>query len=154
VLPWAVVVLVVVGLGAGLWLHATTFGKQLFAVGGNAGTAGLSGVPVVRVRILAFVLSGLCASIAGILIGGLFPLSQNAGAGYGFQALSAVVLGGAVLGGGRGSMPAAMAGALVLLALFALLNIEGFSAQLQPAVQGAVIIGAMAYAGLRLRRSA
>jgi ribose transport system permease protein len=63
------------------------------------------------------------------------------------------VLGGAALGGGRGSMVAAMAGALALEALFTLLNLLGLPKPLRDAVQGLIIIGAVAYAAYRLRRA-
>jgi len=152
-LPYSVIILVVVGIAAVLLLHRTTFGKQLFAAGGNPRAAALSGVDVPLVRTLAFVLSGISAVIAGILVGGFAGISQDAGAGYEFQAISAVVLGGAVLGGGRGSMVAAMAGALALEALFTLLNLLGLPKPLRDAVQGLIIIGAVAYAAYRLRRA-
>ena len=152
-LPYSVIVLVVVGVAAVLLLHRTTFGKQLFAAGGNPRAAALSGVDVPRVRTLAFVLSGISAVIAGILVGGFAGISQDAGAGYEFQAISAVVLGGAALGGGRGSMVAVMAGALALEALFTLLNLLGLPKPLRDAVQGLIIIGAVAYAAYRLRRA-
>jgi ribose transport system permease protein len=152
-LPYSVIVLVVAGIAAVLLLHRTTFGKQLFAAGGNPRAAALSGVDVPLVRTLAFVLSGISAVIAGILVGGFAGISQEAGAGYEFQAISAVVLGGAALGGGRGSMVAAMAGALALEALFTLLNLLGLPKPLRDAVQGLIIIGAVAYAAYRLRRA-
>ncbi len=152
-LPYSVIILVAVGIAAVLLLHRTTFGKQLFAAGGNPRAAALSGVDVPLVRTLAFVLSGISAVIAGILVGGFAGISQEAGAGYEFQAISAVVLGGAALGGGRGSMVAAMAGALALEALFTLLNLLGLPKPLRDAVQGLIIIGAVAYAAYRLRRA-
>jgi ribose transport system permease protein len=152
-LPYSVIILIIVGIVAVLLLHRTTFGKQLFAAGGNPRAATLSGVDVPLVRTLAFVLSGISAVIAGILVGGFAGISQDAGAGYEFQAISAVVLGGAVLGGGRGSMVAAMAGALTLEALFTLLNLLGLPKPLRDAVQGLIIIGAVAYAAYRLRRT-
>jgi ribose transport system permease protein len=152
-LPYSVIILVVVGVAAVLLLHRTTFGKQLFAAGGNQRAAALSGVDVPLVRTLAFVLSGISAVIAGILVGGFAGISQDAGAGYEFQAISAVVLGGAALGGGRGSMVAVMAGALALEALFTLLNLLGLPKPLRDAVQGLIIIGAVAYAAYRLRRA-
>jgi ribose transport system permease protein len=152
-LPYSVIILVVVGIAAVLLLHRTTFGKQLFAAGGNPRAAALSGVDVPLVRTLAFVLSGISAVVAGILVGGFAGISQDAGAGYEFQAISAVVLGGAALGGGRGSMVAAMAGALALEALFTLLNLLGLPKPLRDAVQGLIIIGAVAYAAYRLRRA-
>jgi ribose transport system permease protein len=152
-LPYSVIILVVVGIAAVLLLHRTTFGKQLFAAGGNPRAAALSGVDVPLVRTLAFVLSGISAVIAGVLVGGFAGISQDAGSGYEFQAISAVVLGGAVLGGGRGSMVAAMAGAVALEALFTLLNLLGLPKPLRDAVQGLIIIGAVAYAAYRLRRA-
>lgn len=152
-LPYSVIILVVVGVAAVLLLHRTTFGKQIFAAGGNPRAAALSGVDVPLVRTLAFILSGISAVIAGVLVGGFAGISQDAGAGYEFQAISAVVLGGAALGGGRGSMVAAMAGALALEALFTLLNLLGLPAPLRDAVQGLIIIGAVAYAAYRLRRA-
>jgi ribose transport system permease protein len=152
-IPYSVIILVVAGVAAVLLLHRTTFGKQLFAAGGNPRAATLSGVDVPRVRTLAFVLSGISAVIAGILVGGFAGISQDAGAGYEFQAISAVVLGGAALGGGRGSMVAVMAGALALEALFTLLNLLGLPKPLRDAVQGLIIIGAVAYAAYRLRRA-
>jgi ribose transport system permease protein len=150
-LPYSVIVLLVVGIIAVLLLHRTTFGRQLFAVGGNPRAAALSGVDVPTVRTLAFVLSGVFAVVAGILVGGFAGVSQDAGEGYEFQAISAVVLGGAALGGGRGSMVAAMAGAMTLEALFTLLNLLGLEKSLRDAVQGIIIIGAVAYAAFRLR---
>ena len=151
--PYSVVVLAVAGAGAVLLMHRTTFGRQLFAAGGNPRAAHLSGVDVPLVRTVAFVLSATMATLAGILLGGFAGVSQDAGEGYEFQAISAVVLGGAALGGGRGSMVAAMAGALTLEALFTLLNLLGLPKPLRDAVQGAIIIGAVAYAAYRLRRS-
>ncbi len=86
-LPYSVIVLVVAGIAAVLLLHRTTFGKQLFAAGGNPRAATLSGVDVPLVRTLAFILSGISAVIAGILVGGFAGISQEAGAGYEFQAI-------------------------------------------------------------------
>jgi ribose transport system permease protein len=152
-LPYSVVILVAVGIVAVYLLHRTTYGKQLFAAGGNPRAAALSGVDVPLVRTIAFILSGISAVIAGILVGGFAGISQDAGAGYEFQAISAVVLGGAALGGGTGSMVAAMAGALTLEALFTLLNLLGLPKPLRDAVQGLIIIGAVAFAAYRLRRA-
>jgi ribose transport system permease protein len=152
-LPYSVIVLVVVAIGAYWLLHRTTFGKQLFAAGGNPTAAALSGVDVPLVRTIAFVLSATSAVIAGILVGGFAGISQDAGAGYEFQAISAVVLGGAALGGGSGSMIATLAGAMSLEALFTLLNLLGLPKPSRDAVQGLIIIGAVAFAAFRLRRA-
>jgi ribose transport system permease protein len=149
-LPWSVLLLVVVGAAA-VALMRSDFGRQLIATGDNDRAARLSGVRVDRVRILAFVLSGVLAAVAGILLGGFAGVSAQVGQGLEFDAITAAVLGGVVLGGGRGSVVAAMAGALTLEALFTWLNLQGISGALEDTVQGVIIIVAVAIAAYRLR---
>lgn len=151
-LPYAVIILIVLGVAAWYLLHRTTYGRQLLAVGDNPRAARLSGVNINLVRTIAFVLSAISAAIAGILIGGFGGVSVDAGEGFELQAISAAVLGGAVLLGGKGSMAAAMTGALALELLFALLNLLGLPKPLRDAIQGMIIIGAVAYAALASRR--
>ncbi len=152
-LPYSVIILVIAGAAAFVLMHRTNFGRQLFAVGGNARAAALSGTSVANVRTFALVISGVSAILAGILVGGFGGLSNDAGSGYEFQAISAVVLGGAVLGGGRGSVITAMAGALTLEALFTLLNLLRVDVEYRFTLQGLIIIAAVAYASYRLRGS-
>ena len=152
-LPYSVIIMWAVAI-VGTWLlHFTAFGKQVFAAGGNARAAFFSGVDVPRIRTLAFVISALSAVIAGILLGGSAGVSPAAGSGYEFQAISAVVLGGAVLGGGRGAIIPAMAGALTLEALFTLLNLLGLPNPIRDVFQGAIIITAIGIAAFRQRQS-
>jgi ribose transport system permease protein len=149
-LPWSVILLFAVGIGSVLLMRAD-FGRQLIAVGDNERAARLSGVRVDRVRILAFVLSGALAAVAGIMLAGFGGVSAQAGLGLEFDAITACVLGGVVLGGGRGSVVAAMAGALTLEALFTWLNLQGISGALEDTVQGVIIIAAVSFAAYRLR---
>jgi ribose transport system permease protein len=149
-LPWSVLLLVAVGAAAVL-LMRSDYGRQLIATGDNDRAARLSGVRVDRVRILAFVLSGTLAALGGILLGGFAGVSAQVGQGLEFDAITACVLGGVVLGGGRGSVVAAMAGALTLEALFTWLNLQGISGALEDTVQGVIIIAAVAFAAYRLR---
>jgi ribose transport system permease protein len=149
-LPWSVILLFVIG-AASVMLMRSDFGRQLIATGDNERAARLSGVRVDRVRILAFVLSGLLAAVAGILLGGFGGVSAQVGKGLEFDAITACVLGGVVLGGGRGSVVAAMAGALTLEALFTWLNLQGISGALEDTVQGVIIIAAVGFASYRLR---
>ncbi|MFB9673999.1 ABC transporter permease [Streptosporangium vulgare] len=153
--PWSVLILLAAGAAA-ILLMRSDFGKRLIATGDNERAAGLSGVRVDRTRIAAFVLSGLAAAVAGILLGGFAGVSAQVGQGLEFQAITAVVLGGVALGGGRGSVVAAMAGAFTLEALFTLLNLYGISGALEFAVQGVIIIAAVAASAVRLpfRRAA
>ena len=149
-LPWSVLILIAVGAIAA-WLMRANYGHKVLAVGDNDRSATLSGINTDRVRIAAFVLSATSAVIAGILLGGFAGVSAQVGLGLEFEAITAAVLGGAVLGGGRGSVTAAMAGALALEALFTLLNLQGVSGALEDAVEGVIIIAAVAVASYRLR---
>jgi len=149
-LPWSVLVLFAIGIGAVLLMRAD-YGRQLIATGDNDRAARMSGVRVNQVRTIAFVLSGTLAAVAGILVGGFAGVSAQAGLGLEFDAITAIVLGGVVLGGGRGSVVGAMAGALTLEALFTLLNLQGISGALEDTVQGVIIIAAVAFASYRLR---
>ena len=149
-LPWSVLLLLAIGVAAVL-LMRSDYGRKLIATGDNDRAARLSGVRVEVVRTVAFVLSGVCAAIAGILLGGFAGVSAQVGQGLEFDAITACVLGGVVLGGGRGSVVAAMAGALTLEALFTWLNLQGISGALEDTVQGLIIIAAVAFAAYRLR---
>lgn len=151
-IPYAVFVIMIVGTIAFILLHRTNFGRRVFAVGGNARAAALAGIDVSRTRIATFVISATFAVVAGILLAGFGGLSNRAGATMEFGAISAVVLGGAVLGGGRGSVITAIAGAFTLEALFTVLNLIGLPVEVRSTVQGAIIIAAVAYASYRLRR--
>ncbi len=152
-LPYSVLIMWVVAV-IGTWLlHFTVFGKQVFATGGNPRAAFFSGVDVPTIRSLAFVISALTAIIAGILLGGFSGVSPGAGGDYEFQAISAVILGGAVLGGGRGAIIPAMAGALTLEALFTLLNLLGLPNPIRDVFQGGIIILAIGIAAFRQRKS-
>ncbi|MFD7493725.1 ABC transporter permease [Streptomyces sp. NPDC059832] len=153
-LPWAVLACVVAGLLA-VRLMRCDFGRTLLATGDSEPAAALAGVRVARARTLAFVLSGVAAALAAVLVGGFSGVSAQAGRGYEFEAITAVVLGGVVLGGGRGSVVAAMAGAFSLQALFTLLNLQGVSGALESTVQGVIVIAAVALGAAdwsRLRR--
>jgi len=148
-IPYALLVLLAVAAVA-LVLTRSDFGRTLTAVGGNPRTAELNGVRVGRAKTLAFVLSALAATLAAILIGGYSGVSFQAGAGLEFGAITAAVLGGVALGGGRGSVAGAMLGALTLETLFTLMNFYGVSGALEPTVQGAIILLAVAAASFRL----
>ena len=118
-------------------MHRTNFGRMLHAIGDNPAPPASPACRSTRVRILAFVVSSLSAVIAGILLGGFAGVSTDVGEGYELQAITAAVLGGAQLLGGRGSVPAAIAGALTLTAIFTLLNFLGLPQPVRQVVQGA-----------------
>lgn len=147
--PWALFVMLAVGAAAVL-LMRSPFGRTLLAVGDNPVAASFSGIRVALVRTCAFVLSSLLATVAAILIGGYAGVTAQVGTGLEFVAITAVVLGGVALGGGKGFVTAAMGGALVLEALFTLFNQLGLPSTARPAVQGVIIIAAVALAARQL----
>ena len=144
-LPYALIIMVVLGVLAVLLMRAP-YGRTLIATGDNPTASAFAGVRVWRVRTLAFGLSSVMATIAGILIGGFAGVSAQVGQGLEFTAITAVVLGGVVLGGGRGWVVAAMAGGLTYQALERLFTQLEMPSTARPALQGAIIILAVAYA--------
>lgn len=142
--PIGVVVLVVVALLAGLLLGRSAFGRWLYASGGNERAAELSGVPVKRVQVSVYVLSGTCAAIAGLILSSqLTSAGPTAGTTYELTAIAAVVIGGAALTGGRGNVRGTLLGAFVIGFLSDGLVIIGVSSYWQTVFTGAVIVFAV-----------
>ncbi|MCJ7734365.1 MAG: ABC transporter permease [Anaerolineales bacterium] len=150
--PVSGIVLLVVGTILIVLFHKTNLGKQILAIGDNAQAAKLSGIKVRQIRMIAFVISAITAIIAGILIGGYGGSSIEAGQGMEMQSVSAAVIGGVLLLGGKGSVYDVAFGALTLEAMVSLLNLLGLPKPYRDAVQGLIIIGAVAYAALRTRK--
>jgi ribose transport system permease protein len=150
--PVALIILLVVGVTMAILFHKTNLGKQILAVGDNARASKLSGIRVKRIRIIAFLISAILTVIAGVMIGGYGGTSIVAGDGLELQSVSAAVIGGALLLGGKGSVPDVAFGGLTLEAMFSLLNLMGLPKPYRDAVQGLIIIGAVAYAAIASRR--
>ena len=111
--PISVLVLATLAILAGLMLSRSAFGRWLYASGGNARAADLSGVPVKRVQITVYTLSGILSAIAGLVLSSqLTSAGPTAGTTYELTAIAAVVIGGAALTGGRGTVRGTMLGAL------------------------------------------
>lgn len=137
-------------LGAGMWvlLERTTFGKQLFAVGTNRVAARLSGVRVNQVVILTYVLSGALAAFGGfVLLGFTQTVFLNLGQPYLFPSIAAVVVGGTVLAGGKGSYWGTMAGALVLQVVDSLLLALRVEEAYQLVILGTILLALLTLYG-------
>jgi ribose/xylose/arabinose/galactoside ABC-type transport system permease subunit len=119
----------------------TPFGRHVYAVGGNADAAWLSGLRVSRIRLLVFTISGACAGIAGVLVASRLNAGYpRAGEFYELDAIAAVVVGGTSLFGGRGSIWGALAGAFFVGVLNNGLNLFRVSPYDQLMVKGAVLL--------------
>ena len=143
-LPVAGVVLLGVAALAHLLLRHTRFGLRLLATGGDPDSARRAGVDVKRVRLLAFVLSGIGATLAGLLIAGRLGTGYpNAGQGFELDAIVAAVLGGTTLAGGRGTIAGTVAAVLLLGVISNVLNLLEVSAFVQTFAKGVIVVGAI-----------
>jgi ribose transport system permease protein len=135
-------------------LSRTTFGRYLFAVGGNAEAARLSGIHVAAVRSGAFVLSGLCAALAGLIAASRVAAGQaDAGTGIELGAIAAVVIGGTSISGGEGAIWRTVMGVLLLALISNGFNILGIDPFLRTIFQGAIIVAAVSVDAIARRES-
>lgn len=152
-IPAGVIIMVVVALIIAVVLGRTTFGRWLYATGGNPRAAELSGVPVRKVTVWVYVVSGLCSAIAGVILAStLTSASPTAGNTYELTAIAGVVIGGAALSGGRGNVRGTLLGAFVIGFLSDGLVLVGVSAYWQTVFVGAVIVVAVMLNSLQYGR--
>ncbi|WP_458414274.1 ABC transporter permease subunit [Schinkia sp. CFF1] len=122
-------------------LKKTTFGRRVYAIGGNEEAAILSGIKANRVKIWVYLITGLLSALAGIILTSRLNSAQpTAGAAYELDAIAAVVLGGTSLSGGRGWIFGTIIGALIIGVLNNGLNLLNVSSFYQQVVKGGVIL--------------
>ena len=145
--PWSIVVAVLVVVIAWAILEKTSLGRTVLAVGGNAEAAHLMGLKTSRALIFVYLFSGACAGLAGVFLASGYGAGQPLeGQGWELAAIAAVVVGGTLLTGGMGSVPATVAGALLFGLVFNLLNFENglgvisLSAYWQSVIRGAFLL--------------
>ncbi|WP_027051170.1 ABC transporter permease [Mesorhizobium erdmanii] len=152
-IPIGVLVMAVIALIGSIILNRTAFGRWLYASGGNERAAELSGVPVKHVQVSVYMLSGICAAVAGLILSSeLTSAGPTAGTSYELTAIAAVVIGGAALTGGRGNIRGTLVGAFVIGFLSDGLVIIGVSAYWQTVFTGAVIVLAVLLNAIQYRR--
>ncbi len=139
--PFSVALFLVLAVVFGLVLHRTTFGRYLYAIGSNEDATVYSGVPVARIKLIIYTLSGFMAALAGLILAARFGSTRpDIGTGLELAVITAVVLGGVDINGGKGTMPGAVL-SLFLIGLMrfgmGLLNIQG---QVQGVVIGLLLI--------------
>jgi len=142
--PVPIWILLVCAVVFGILLARSRFGRQVYATGDNFEAAHLSGMPVTRVKVAAFVISGVLAGIAGFILAARLGTAQpSAGKGLELTAIAAVIIGGTSLLGGRGAVVGTVIGALLLGTIDNGLNLLDVSPFLQDVVKGAVILFAV-----------
>jgi ribose transport system permease protein len=137
--PYLVLIAAVLAVVVGFVVHRTTYGRQLVAIGGNRSAAQLAGLPVKRVLIITYVVSGVLAALAGVLATARLTASDPSAIGNLFElsAITAVVVGGTPLSGGRVRVLGTVAGALLMQLLRATMikhNLSDSTAQMTQAV--------------------
>ncbi|WP_034914667.1 L-arabinose ABC transporter permease AraH [Erwinia sp. 9145] len=130
----------------GFLLNRTTFGRNTLAIGGNEEAARLAGVPVVRTRIIIFILSGLVSAAAGIILASRMTSGQPmTSLGYELIVISACVLGGVSLKGGIGKISYVVAGVLILGTVENAMNLLNISPFSQYVVRGLILLAAVIF---------
>ena len=143
-IPVSVWIFLGIVIGGWILLNRTRFGRYVVAVGGNREAARIAGVPVRKVIFAVYVLSGLMAGIATVLLcarlGSASPVSGNL---YELDAIGAVVIGGTSLAGGRATMVGTFLGVLTFALIFSLMTQLDLSTEIQQVTKGAIVLGAV-----------
>jgi ribose transport system permease protein len=143
-IPVALFYFAAVGCIAALVLRQTEFGRRVYAVGGNEAATRLSGVPVDRVKVVVFGLSGLLSALAALLHVALVNQGSHIdGSGYELNAIAAVVIGGTSLSGGTGTVLGTVIGALILSILDNILGLRNIPSEYQMILKGIIIVFAV-----------
>ena len=153
-LTWATIVFVVVVAIIGVVVAYTTFGRRLYAVGGNIEAARLSGIRVGSVQVSAYVISGICSSLAGLILCSRAGSAQSSMAtGIELTAIAAAVIGGTSILGGEGAIWRGVVGAFLLTLIGNGFNLLGWNTTYQQVVQGALILFAVTVDRLLRKRN-
>ena len=151
--PFPIIVLALLTLLFSLLLNLTKFGREVKAVGSNARVAYLSGIKVKRIKFITIILCAVMASVSGLLIASMSAVGMpQHGIGQEFPIISAVILGGASLSGGRGSVVGSIVGILIMAVIYnglVMLNIPSYTVEM---IRGIILILIVASYEIRDRR--
>jgi ribose transport system permease protein len=143
-IPVSIYVFLAITIAGWILLNRTRYGRYVVAVGGNREAARIAGVPVRRIIFSVYVLSGLLAGVAAVLLcarlGSASPVSGNL---YELDAIGAVVIGGTSLAGGRASIVGTFLGVLTFALIFSLMTQMNLSTEVQQVTKGAIVLGAV-----------
>ena len=144
-IQWTVIIAVILAIIAHIVLTQTTFGRSVFAIGGNAETSRHSGLNVRRTTMIVYLLSATCAALSGILTAArLGSALSNAGTNYEMTAIASGIIGGTSMFGGSGSILGTTIGALLMTTVTNAMAMLDISVYLQKVVIGGIILSAVA----------
>ncbi len=154
-LPAQLPIFAAVVTGYAVLLHRSIIGRALYTIGFNADAARYAGLPVARRLALVYVLSGVAASVAAVIYAAHTGQARSdAGTGYELSAITAVLLGGASVAGGRGTIHGTLIGLFILAVLQNGLQLSALPSELAGVLTGAVLIGVIVIDRLRARPQA
>ena len=140
-IPVTVVFMLIMLVITHVLLKYTKFGRYLYAIGGNSDAAVAAGVQVVKIKWIAFIVSGIFAAIAGmVMMGRLNAGIPNSGVGYETDAITATVIGGTSFSGGAGTAIGTLFGSLIIGVLNNIMTLMGVDSFLQMIIKGSIII--------------
>lgn len=144
-IAYVVIILVATVLVGAIALHRTSFGKSLFAIGGSFGASQLAGLRVDLYRLVTYVISGICATVAGVIYASQIGISES-GLGGSLVALTAiaiVVLGGTSLFGGEGAMWRTIVGFTILASITTIFTVLAVTQPVQDMIEGGIVVAAL-----------
>lgn len=142
--PYPVIIFAVTLVIAYFLLHKTKFGRYIYAVGGNPQAAISSGINIFSVRMLSFVIMGVCAGVAGVTITSRISAAQpNIGIGYETDVIAACVIGGTSFSGGIGTVFGSLIGVLMIGVIYNSMNLLQVSSYWQQIMKGTLIVAAV-----------
>ena len=143
-IPLPVLYMILLIIVISFLLVKTRFGVYVYAIGGNREAARLSGIPIRKIEIIVFTLSGLLSAFAGLVLASrMYSGQPSVGSGYEMDAIAACVLGGTSMAGGKGSISGTVLGAMVIGIISNGLNLIGVSSYWQLIVKGIIIATAV-----------
>lgn len=152
-IPFPVIIVIVFALVLGIILAKTGYGRRVYAVGSNEDAARLSGINVVKTKLISYVLCGAASAFAGVLLASRLASAQsNAGTGYELEGIAAAVIGGTSTAGGEGGILGTIIGALVMGVLRNGLNLLKINAFVQMVIIGSIIVAGVWYDTFRRKK--
>lgn len=154
-IPWVLVIAIVMSVIAGLILKYTTYGRKIYAAGGNGEAARLAGIPTTKIRFSAFILCGILAALTGVLMASRLGSAQaNIGNGFEMIVIAGAVIGGISMSGGAGSIFGMALGSFFMAMITNGMTLIKISATWQTLVTGAILILACSLEYVRNRLKA
>ena len=152
-IPFSLILFFGLTLVASIILRKSIFGRRLYALGGNPAAARLAGVRVRWIGIAAYVISGLLAALAGLVLAAYIGfIDQWLGGGYELNSIAAATIGGVSLAGGKGGVWGALAGVLLMRMLLNFVLVVGLPIEYQYVLEGTIVILAVAFYSIRRRK--